>query len=117
MCGACGRAVVPDPVLGVERTRRDLLVVAQLVNAVASGLSGVPVVRVSGDGWSLAGRTGTSTACDTVQQLWEELLDSCARVPGASSHLADRIAGDLSEASPLAERVLRAGLCAAHSDS
>ena len=112
MCGACGRTVVADPALGPVRTTRDLLVVAQLVNSIVAGLPGGPVVRVSGDAWILAGRTGTSTRCDTVEQLWTALVDHYESRPGAAVRLADRIAGGLPAASPLADRVLRVGLSA-----
>jgi hypothetical protein len=110
MCGACGRTVVADPTLGPVRRTRDLLVVAQIVNGVTAGLPGRPVVRVSGDGFVLAGRTGRSTPCDTVEELWRVLHDGVD--PGASSHLAQRIARALPAASPFADRVLRAGLSA-----
>ncbi|MEC5200421.1 hypothetical protein RCH21_002667 [Arthrobacter sp. PL16] len=110
MCGACGRTVVADPTLGPVRRTRDLLVVAQIVNAVTSGLPGAPTARVSGDGFVLAGRTGRSTPCDTIEDLWRVLHDVVA--PGALSDLARRIARGLPAATPLADRVLRAGLSA-----
>ncbi|MHA7280562.1 hypothetical protein ACX80H_12485 [Arthrobacter sp. MDT2-2] len=115
MCGACGRTVVADPALGPVRTTRDLLVVGQVVNSITAGLPGGPVVRVSGDAWILAGRTGTSTRCDTVEQLWTVLLDGWGRASDLSLHLARRIAQGLPAASPLADRVLREGLSAGSS--
>ncbi|MHA7181382.1 hypothetical protein ACX80J_14860 [Arthrobacter sp. MDB2-24] len=110
MCGACGRTVVADPALGPVRTTRDLLVVAQLVNSITTGLPGGPVVRVSGDSWILAGRTGSSTRCDTVEQLWTALLQQSVRSPEAAARLRERIADGLPGASPLAGRVLQEGL-------
>lgn len=111
MCGACGRTVVADPALGSVRTTRDMLIAAQLVNSIA-GVPGGPVVRVMGDSWMLAGRTGRSTACDTVHQCWRALVDHSARVPGATSRIADQLARGLPAASPLADRVLREGISA-----
>lgn len=109
MCGACGRTVVADPALGPVRRTRDLLVVAQLVNDVTAGLPGAPTVRVSGDSFVLAGRTGTSTPCATVEGLWHALHDGA----GMSAPLCRRIAGRLAQLPPssaLEERVLALGL-------
>ncbi|WP_247828116.1 hypothetical protein [Arthrobacter antioxidans] len=111
MCGACGRAVIADPVLGPVRRMRDLLLVAQLVNVLADGLAGGPVVRVIGEGWIVAGRTGRTTPCDTVRELWLAMLDH-GRGAGATSCIAERIARSLPGASPLADRVLREGMAA-----
>ncbi|MHA7209618.1 hypothetical protein [Arthrobacter sp. MDT1-65] len=81
---------------------------AQTVNAITSGLPGRPLVRVAGDGWVLAGRTGTTTSCDTVEQLWSALVP--VHVPGAASRLAQALAGSLPASSALADRVLREGM-------
>ncbi|THJ66764.1 hypothetical protein E8P82_07445 [Arthrobacter echini] len=110
MCGACGRVVVADPTLGPRRTRRDLLVVAQVVNAVTSGLAGLPVVRVGGDSWVLVGRTGTSTACDTVGQLWEALAAHTKHAFGDWACLTRRLEDALPGVTDVAGPVLRAGL-------
>ncbi|MHA7239629.1 hypothetical protein [Arthrobacter sp. TMS1-12-1] len=111
MCGACGRAVVADPVLGPVRTTRDLLLVAQLVNAVAAGLPGAPVVRVTGERWIVAGSTGRTSACDTVRELWDAVVEHSERT-GAASCIVERVARILPGASPLADRVLREGMAA-----
>lgn len=110
MCGACGRLVVADPTLGPRRTVRDLLVVAQVVNSVASGLAGLPVARVSGDAWVLVGRTGTSRSCDTVGQLWEVLTDGAIRAYGEAGPLTRNLEAALPGAADLVERILLAGL-------
>ncbi|WP_104180918.1 hypothetical protein [Arthrobacter sp. B0490] len=107
MCGACGRTVVADPVLGSVRTTRDLLLVAQTVNAITSGLPGRPVVRVAGDGWVLPGRTGTTTSCDTVEQVWSALVSIHA---SGASRLAEALTSSLPASSALADRVLREGI-------
>lgn len=109
MCGACGRSVVTDPVLGPIRTKRDMLMVAHLVNAVAARLPGAPVLQVSGDTWALTGATGTTLSCHTVEQVWRGLLD-CMRGADRSSALAVRLMLELPAATPLADRVLRNGL-------
>ncbi|WDF33966.1 hypothetical protein PTW37_03305 [Arthrobacter agilis] len=94
------------------RTTRDLLVVAQLIRAVARSVPGVPIVRVSGDGWVLAGRTGSSTICSMVEELWVGLLDAVAHRPGTAEDLASEVEKRLdgSPTSPLEERVLTDGL-------
>ncbi len=109
MCGACGRTVVADPVLGPVRTMRDQLLVAQTVNALVSR-PGAPVVRVAGSGWVVAGRTGSSAACDTVEQLWSAVADVLARGPEAASRLSEVLASGLPASSVLADRVVRAGI-------
>ncbi len=111
MCGACGRTVIADPVLGSTRATRDLLLVAHVVNAVTAGLPGAPAVRVAGDRWLVAGSTGRTSACDTVRDLWRAMVDHYGR--GAACSLADRLARNLPGASPLADRVLREGMAAA----
>ena len=112
MCGACGRTVVADPVLGPVRTTRDLLLVAQVVNAAASRLPGGPVVRVAGSGWVVAGRTGSTTACDTVGQLWAAVISSGAASPDAAVRLTEYLGLALPASSALAERVLHVGIVA-----
>ena len=113
MCGACGHEVIADPVLGPVRRMRDLLIVAQMVNVLADGLPGMPVVRVIGEQWIVAGRTGRTSTCDTVRELWFALLDH-GRGAGATSCIAERVARSLPGASPLADRVLREGMAAAN---
>lgn len=115
MCGTCGRTVVADPVLGPVRTTRDLLLVAQAVTTIVSTLPGASVVRVAGTGWVVAGRTGSSTACDTVGQLWSALAEVHARTPQGASRLADALADALPASSALDDRVVRAGLAVVHS--
>ncbi|WP_104168650.1 hypothetical protein [Arthrobacter sp. SX1312] len=112
MCGACGRAVIADPVLGPVRRMRDLLLVAQMVNVLVDGLPGRPVVRVIGEGWIVAGRTGRTSTCDTVRELWLAMLDHGRA--DATSCIAERVARSLPGASPLADRVLREGMAAAN---
>lgn len=110
MCGACGRTAVEDPTLGPVRTRRDMLVVAQLVNSASASIPGRPVVRVAGDAWVLVGATGTSLTCHTVEQLWQGLLDRSAGAPDRRSALTARLLLGVPADSPLADRVLLKGL-------
>jgi hypothetical protein len=74
MCGACGSAVVPDPVLGAVRTLRQHLIVAQTVNTVCGGLPGAPKVKALSDGWLLSGPSGASLLCRTVEELWTAVI-------------------------------------------
>lgn len=78
MCGACGRAVVKDPVLGPERTFRKHLLVAQTVNAVCEALPGAPKVVATADGWITAGVTGSSRSYASVEALWTGILSALA---------------------------------------
>lgn len=74
MCGACGRTTVPDPVLGVVRTTRQHLIVAQTVNAISKGQPGVPTVTALSDGWLLAAPTGSKRICHTVEEVWAAVI-------------------------------------------
>lgn len=74
MCGACGRATVPDPVLGTVRTTRQHLIVAQTVNAISKGQPGVPTVTALSDGWLLAAPTGSKRICHTVEEVWAAVI-------------------------------------------
>lgn len=74
MCGACGRATVPDPVLGTVRTTRQHLIVAHTVNAISRGHPGVPKVAALSDGWLLSTPTGSTRICRTVEEVWAAVL-------------------------------------------
>jgi hypothetical protein len=76
MCGACGRTIVADPALGPVRTMRQHLIVAGTVNAVCTGLPGAPKVTALQDGWMVAGPSGASMQCQTLEELWSAVL-SC----------------------------------------
>lgn len=82
MCGACGRTVARDPVLGPIRTMRQHLIVAQTINSVCQTWPGAPKVAATSDGWLLSGRTGATAAVGTVEALWSAVLQSS---PGARS--------------------------------
>ncbi len=75
MCGACGRAVVSDPVLGPVRTMRQHLIVAQTVNSICHSWSGAPKVVATRDGWLVSGPTGGAESVATVEQLWAAILE------------------------------------------
>lgn len=81
MCGACGSAIVPDPVLGAVRTLRQHLIVAQTVNTVCGGLPGAPKVKALSDGWLLSGPSGASLLCHTVEELWTAVIRGFAAGP------------------------------------
>ncbi|MHA7263556.1 hypothetical protein ACX80W_10180 [Arthrobacter sp. TMN-37] len=108
MCGACGRTIVADDVVGQVRTLRQHLLVASAVNALCDGLPGVPGVSVAGDSWQLRGVTGAVTGCDTVAELWADIAAGCP--PAALSRLADRLAAERPAAEGLRRAVIDAGL-------
>lgn len=74
MCGACGRNVVSDPVLGPARTLRQHLIVAQTINGASKSWPGAPKVAATSGGWLVAGPTGATVAVSTVQALWSAVL-------------------------------------------
>ena len=74
MCGACGRTVVPDPVLGPVRTLRQHLIVAATINNVCRGLPGAPKVIALKEGWMMTGPSGASRPCQTLEELWAAVL-------------------------------------------
>ncbi|MDP9984469.1 hypothetical protein J2W14_003894 [Pseudarthrobacter oxydans] len=76
MCGACGRKVVSDPVLGSNRTMRQHLIVAQTVNAICQTWPGAPKVAATSDGWLVSGPTGATAAIATVEAVWSAVLPS-----------------------------------------
>jgi len=74
MCGACGRNVVSDPVLGPVRTMRQHLIVAQTINSACQSWPGAPKVAASSDGWLVSGPTGATEAVATVEAVWSAVL-------------------------------------------
>jgi len=74
MCGACGRNVVSDPVLGSIRTLRQHLIVAQTINGASQSWPGAPKVAATSGGWLVSGPTGATVAVSTVQALWSAVL-------------------------------------------
>lgn len=109
MCGACGREVVPDAVLGSMRTLRQHLVVAHVVNAVCRRFPGSPRVTALIDGWLITEATGKARLCRTVEDTWIAVIASGLDTP---SHL-DRLMGELVAQ---AEHPAAAGLSARVSD-
>ncbi|MET3949244.1 hypothetical protein ABIB29_000065 [Arthrobacter sp. UYEF36] len=80
MCGACGRSVVSDPVLGPIRTLRLHLIVAQTVNGACQSWPGAPKVAATSIGWLVSGPTGVTEPVSTVEALWSAVLRG---TPGA----------------------------------
>lgn len=74
MCGACGRSVVSDPVLGPTRTLRQHLIVAQTINEACQSWPGAPKVAATSSGWLVAGPKGAIQAVSTVEALWSTVL-------------------------------------------
>lgn len=74
MCGACGRTVVPDPILGPVRTMRQNLIVAATINSLCQGLPGAPRVTALKEGWITTGPSGASMQCQTLEELWAAVL-------------------------------------------
>lgn len=104
MCGACGRTVVADPVLGPVRTMRQHLIVAQTVNELCRSWPGAPKVAATGGGWLVTGPTGATEAVATVEAVWAAVLRGRACAPlSAAVEAAD------AEADSIAARVLALG--------
>jgi hypothetical protein len=109
MCGACGRSVVSDPVLGPTRTLRQHLIVAQTINSACQSWPGAPKVAATSGGWLVAGPKGVTEAVSTVEALWSAVLRGR---PGIRSQDV-RGTGGL-EAGELSLRVLKLGQHMAH---
>jgi hypothetical protein len=110
MCGACGSAIVPDPVLGAVRTLRQHLIVAQTVNTVCGGLPGAPKVKALSDGWLLSGPSGASLLCHTVEELWTAVIRGFAAGPQLDALLEHQQAFAAgSDGAGLPARAVRAG--------
>ena len=81
MCGACGRTVTVDEVLGPVSTLRQRLIAAQTINALCHGLPGIPSVQAAGDTWLVRGVTGAVIQCATVNDVWLTILQDPAVLP------------------------------------
>lgn len=86
MCGACGRSVVSDPVLGPNRTMRQHLIVAQTINSVCQTWPGAPKLAATSTGWMVSGPTGATAAVATVEALWSAVLLSSPRTRCSDLH-------------------------------
>ena len=78
MCGACGRSVVSDPVLGPTRTLRQHLIVAQTINDACQSWPGAPKVAATVDGWLVVGPKGVTEAVPTVEAQKEPTVPTVA---------------------------------------
>ena len=109
MCGACGRSVVSDPVLGATRTLRQHLVVAQTINDACQSWPGAPKVAATSSGWLVAGPKGATEAVSTVEALWSTVLRGTSGVQWQDLRAAaDLETGEL-DSRDLALRVLNLG--------
>ena len=109
MCGACGRSVVSDPVLGPTRTLRQHLVVAQTINDACQSWPGAPKVAATSSGWLVSGPKGATEAVSTVEALWSTVLRGTSGVQWQDLRAAaDLETGEL-ETGDLALRVLNLG--------
>jgi hypothetical protein len=81
VCGACGRTTVADPALGGMRTLRQHLIVAGTVNTVCEGLPGAPRTTALKDGWLVAGASGATRLCRTVEELWSAVIGCFPDLP------------------------------------
>ena len=90
MCGACGVAVRPDPVLGPQRSTRAHLLVAATINAVCQARPGAPRVTVAANGWLVSGPSGGARLCPTIDDVWEAVASSLAD-PSALAALLDQV--------------------------
>jgi hypothetical protein len=101
MCGACGRTVVPDPVLGPVRTMRQHLIVAQTINSICQYWAGTPKVVATSEGWLLSGPKGVTEPVSTVEKLWTAILRDYPGAPHPDlpdllANLGDGETGDMS---------------------
>ncbi|MCB5290997.1 hypothetical protein BJQ90_00415 [Arthrobacter sp. SO3] len=101
MCGACGRTVVTDPILGPVRTMRQHLIVAQTINSICHSRAGAPKVAATSEGWLVTGPTGSIATVATVEKLWAAILrDSPGKLrpelPNDVGSLADGESGEIS---------------------
>jgi hypothetical protein len=109
MCGACGRKVVSDPVLGPIRTLRQHLIVAQTINDASQSWPGAPKVAATSSGWLVSGPKGATEAVSTVEALWSTVLRGTSVVQWRGLRAAaDLDAGDL-DSRDLALQVLTLG--------
>jgi hypothetical protein len=109
MCGACGRSVVSDPVLGPTRTLRQHLIVAQTINEACQSWPGAPKVAATSSGWLVSGPKGATEAVSTVEALWSTVLRGRSGVRWQDLRpAADLDAGEL-DTGALALRVLNLG--------
>ena len=109
MCGACGRSVVSDPVLGPTRTLRQHLIVDQTINEACQSWPGAPKVAATSSGWLVSGPKGATEAVSTVEALWSTVLRSGPGVRWQDLRpAADLDAGEL-DTGALALRVLHLG--------
>ncbi|SKB36541.1 hypothetical protein SAMN05660473_00367 [Arthrobacter sp. 49Tsu3.1M3] len=109
MCGACGRKVVSDPVLGPIRTLRQHLIVAQTINDASQSWPGAPKVAATSSGWLVSGPKGATEAVSTVEALWSTVLRGTSVVQWRGLRAAaDLEAGEL-DSRDLALQVLTLG--------
>lgn len=119
MCGACGRSVVSDPVLGPTRTLRQHLIVAQTINEACQSWPGAPKVAATSSGWLVAGPKGAAEAVSTVQALWSVVLLGrpglqrqdlrAAGIPGAGELGMGALGAGEPDPGELARRVMNLG--------
>ena len=109
MCGACGRSVVSDPVLGPTRTLRQHLIVAQTINEACQSWPGAPKVAATSSGWLVAGPTGATAAVSTVEALWTTVLRGRPGVQWQDLRPAADLATGAQDTGALALRVLNLG--------
>jgi len=109
MCGACGRKVVSDPVLGPIRTLRQHLIVAQTINDASQSWPGAPKVAATSSGWLVSGPKGATEAVSTVEALWSTVLRGTSVVQWLDLRAAaDLEAGEV-DSRDLALQVLNLG--------
>ena len=70
MCGACGKNVRKDPIVGAQRTLRKHMIVASTINGACRDQPGAPKVTALAEGWLVTGPSGTSALCHTVDDVW-----------------------------------------------
>ncbi|NJQ00030.1 hypothetical protein [Streptomyces zingiberis] len=75
MCGACGRTIATDAWSDVLSTGRARWEAARLVNLILEG-SGHPArVNCAARSWTVRSGTGRTVLVDTVERMWQVLLE------------------------------------------
>lgn len=88
MCGACGHAVVVDPVFPSGRTLRGTLIAAQVITRLAGSSPGLSVIGVT-DGFVVRVPGRQQQVCTTVADAWLALDHFVAHDPRLSAGSAE----------------------------
>lgn len=89
MCGACGKDIRKDPVIGTQRTLRKHMIVASTINGVCRNQRGAPKVTALTGGWLVTGPSGTTALCQTVDDVWATIARMFPDPPALATLLSE----------------------------